>query len=123
MFKRLGIAACIIAWCAYLFGPHTFPPRTLTGIDYFFMALVPLGAALCSRANTSWRWFLYLGIIGSMPFVLKLYSKKESLYSIQSQFKEPDLTLIYGPCLLLWIVLIILTVSGGLLGRYWKREC
>jgi hypothetical protein len=86
-------------------------------VDYMFMFLIPVGAFFSARPSVSWRWLFYYGILASLPFILALMDKLHTSFDIRSHFSEPSLSMIYLPCLVLLVLLVVAAAVGGALGR------
>jgi len=108
----------------YLLMPKTYPPRTLTTMDYGFMAMIPLGAVFSVRPGVSWRWLVYYAVLGVIPFVLELEYKLGVPYRIRPDAFEPSILYgVYIPCLLLFLKLVVATVVLGLIVQRAETKC
>jgi hypothetical protein len=124
--KELKRLACWLTGVClpYMLMPKFYPPRTLTTTDYWFMALIPLGAVFSVRPGVSWRWLVYYGVLGAIPFVLELEHKLGVPYRIRPDAFEPSI--VYGvcvPCLLLFVKMIAATVLLGVIIQRAKTKC
>jgi hypothetical protein len=120
-----GLAYWLAGVCVpYLLMPKTYPPRTLTTMDYGFMAMIPLGAVFSVRPGVAWRWLVYYGVLGAIPFVLELEHKLGVPYLIRPDAFEPSIVYgVYVPCLLLFVEMIAATVLLGVIIQRAKAKC
>jgi hypothetical protein len=124
--KELKRLACWLTGVClpYMLMPKFYPPRTLTTTDYWFMALIPLGAFFSGRPGVSWRWLVYYGVLGAIPFVLEMEYKLGVPYRIRPDAFEPSILYgVYIPCLFLFLKLVSATVVMGLIAQRAKTKC
>jgi hypothetical protein len=107
----------------YMLMPKFYPPRTLTTMDYNFMAMILLGAVVSVRPGVSRRWLVYYGVLGAIPFVLDLEHKLGVRYQIRPDVFEPGILHgVYVPGLLLFVKLVAATAVLGLIARRAKTK-
>ena len=124
--KELRRLACWLAGVCvlYLIMPKTYPPRTLSSTDYWFWAFIPIGVFFSVRPGVSWRWLVYYGVLGAIPFVLEMEFKLGVPYQIRPDVFEPSILYgVYIPCLLLFLKLVAATVVAGLIARWANAKC
>ena len=122
--KRLACWLAGVCLPYMLLMPKFYPPRTLTTMDYAFMAMIPLGAFFSVRPGVSWRWLVYYGVLGAIPFVLELEDKLGVPYRIRPDVFEPNIVYgVYVPCVLLFVKVVAATVVLGLVARRAKTKC
>src|SRR5262249_55781419 len=94
-----------------------------TSTDYWIMALIPAGAMLFVRPGVTWRWLLYYGVLGAIPFVREMDLKLEISYRIYPgmpyEFRVHKLHAdifngVYVPCFFLFLKIVVATVVLGL---------
>jgi len=111
-----------LIWFCYMLVPQIYPPRSLTTFDYICMLLIPVGAFLSARPGVSWRWMLFYGMLASIPFIFALMYKLRTSFDIASHFSEPSVSMIYLPCLLLLVTLVVVAAVGGTLGKLVRKR-
>jgi hypothetical protein len=121
-FKWLTIWLSAIVFL-YSMPAMSYPPRGLAPMDYFFMAMIPLGAFIFVRRGAPWRWLIYYGILGMIPFVCRLQHKLEIPYSIRTDPYQQDMfSGVYVPCLKLLFIGMVITVIFGFMGSTIKKR-
>ena len=120
MNRSTSIVAGLILWLAIFFFEMIvgglYPPRQLVALDFYMMALVPLGAVLLARPQAPWRHYFYLGLAGSIPFFLNLWGKQSrNMVVLSMNGSTMSLADFLLPPILLFVGLPCVTVVFGLL--------
>jgi len=120
MKRSTSIAGGLFLWLVIFFFEMivggTYPPRRRMPVEFYMMALVPLGAVLLARPRAPWRHYLYLGMAGTLPFFLNLWGKQsQNMYVMSMNGYAMPLSEFLAPPLALLVSLPCVTVVFGLL--------